>query len=153
MNKSPAKLCSNSIKGEVMYKKIICTILVLALLSQVGCYSAKVVTLEEVITNPEITELTVSTRDSLRLIFEKPDFTIVNDTLKGKASVITSHTQLSKTFDWNIPLSDIIMFETDEFDGTKTLIFTGATILGVVILFMLFILASGGIMSDFEMKF
>jgi len=136
-----------------MYKKIICTILVLALLSQVGCYSAKVVTLEEVITNPEITELTVSTRDSLRLIFEKPDFTIVNDTLKGKASVITSHTQLSKTFDWNIPLSDIIMFETDEFDGTKTLIFTGATILGVVILFMLFILASGGIMSDFEMKF
>jgi len=136
-----------------MYKKIICTILVLALLSQVGCYSAKIVTLEEVIKNPEITELTVSTRDSLRLIFEKPDFSIVNDTLKGKASVIGPHVQLSETFDWNIPLSDIAMYETDEFDGIKTLIFTGATILGVVILFMLFILASGGIMSDLEMKF
>lgn len=136
-----------------MYKKIICTILVLTLLSQVGCYSAKVVTLEEVITNPEITELTVSTGDSLRLIFEKPDFSIVNDTLKGKASVISSHSQLSKTFDWNIPLSDIDILETSEFDGVKTLIFTGATILGIVVLFLLFVLASGGFMSDFKMKF
>ena len=115
-----------------MYKKIICTMLVLTLLSQVGCYSAKVVTLEEVITNPEITELTVSTRDSLRLIFEKPDFYIVNDTLKGKANVISSHSQLSETFDWNIPLSDIIMFETSEYDGTKTWIFIGATVLVIV---------------------
>lgn len=136
-----------------MYKKIMCTLLTFALLIQVGCYSARKVTLEEVMTNVEITEIIINTSDSLKLLFEKPHFSAVNDTLKGEASVVGPYAQISESFEWNIPLSDITTIETNEFDGIKTLIFTGATIISIVVLFLFITLASGGIMSDWEMKF
>jgi len=135
-----------------MYKKIICTILVLALLSQVGCYSMSEVTKEEVITNTEYDDLTVITKDSLKYKFEKPGFYIVNDTLKGNAGIIDQDTWIREHFDANIPLSDIIMFETSEYDGTKTWIFIGATVLVIVGIFLL-IVATGDIGSGIEMKF
>lgn len=135
-----------------MYKKLLSSLLVIALLNLVGCYSAREVTLNEVLANDEISEITINTKDSLNLLFEKPDFALINDTLKGKASVISSHSQASEKFDWNIPLSDIVKFEIAEFDGVKTLIFTGATILVVIGIFLFILAATGGIMSDFELK-
>ena len=128
-----------------MYKKIISSILILSLLIQFGCYSVRELTLEEVRTNIEINELTIIKRDSLSIIFEKPEFVVLNDTIKGKGRIIGKHAQLSDLYDYNISLSDIVTFETSEFDPAKTLIYTGITIVIIVGLFFLVLAAEGGI--------
>ena len=135
-----------------MYKKLISSVLVVALLNLVGCYSMSELTKEEVITDKEYDDLTVITKDSLKYKFEKPDFYIVNDTLKGIAGIIDQDTRIREHFDANIPLSDIIMFETSKYDGTKTLIVIGATVLVVVGIFFI-VLAEGDWMSDPGLKF
>ena len=99
-----------------MYNKLLSSLLVIALLNLIGCYSAREVTLNEVLTNDEISEITIKTKDSLRLSFEENDFYFSNDTLKGKSS----HSQIGEKFERAIPLSDIIRFESIEFDGAKT---------------------------------
>ncbi len=99
-----------------MYNKLLSSLLVIALLNLIGCYSAREVTLNEILTNDEISEITIKTKDSLRLSFEENDFYFSNDTLKGKSS----HSQIGEKFERAIPLSDIIRFESIEFDGAKT---------------------------------
>ena len=128
-----------------MHKQYISSILIIAMLLQFGCYSGRVVTVDEIISNNDIDELTVMKRDSSKVYFEKSEFTVINDTLKGQGRYISSHSQLSSFNDFDIPLSDIVAYETSEFDGVKTTIFIAGTILGVGVLFCLFILASGGI--------
>jgi hypothetical protein len=51
------------------------------LLNLIGCYSAREVTLNEILTNDEISEITIKTKDSLSLSFEENDFYFSNDTL------------------------------------------------------------------------
>jgi hypothetical protein len=128
-----------------MYKQYISSILIIALLLQFGCYSGRIVTVDEIISNNDIDELTVMKRDSSKVYFEKPEFTVVNDTLKGQGRYISSHSQFSSFNDFNIPLSDIVAYKTSEFDGVKTTIFIAGTILGLVLLVVLFIWAQGGI--------
>ena len=119
-----------------MFKEYISSVLIIALLLQFGCYSGRIVTAEEVRTNNDIDELTVMKSDSSRLYFEKPEFTVVKDTLTGRGRIISAHSQLSGFSDYFIPLSDIDSFETSEFDPVKTLIFTGLTV-GVVFLILI----------------
>ena len=130
-----------------MYKKIVSSILILALLSQVGCYSMNEMTKEEVINNKDYDNLTILIKNSRKYKFEKPDFYIVDDTLKGKAGKIDADTVIRDYFDANIPLSDIEKFETSEYDGTKTWIFVGVSILVVVGIFLIAFKES---MSDFN---
>lgn len=99
-----------------MYNKLLSSLIVIALLNLIGCYSSREVTLNEVLTNDEISEIKIKTKDSLSLSFEENDFYIINDTLKGKSS----HPQIGEKFERAIPLSDIISFESIEFDGSKT---------------------------------
>ena len=117
-----------------MYNKLLSSLLVIALLNLIGCYSAREVTLNEVLTNDEISEITIKTKDSLRLSFEENDFYFSNDTLKGKSS----HSQIGEKFERAIPLSDIIKFESIEFDGAKTAVTTAIllSIVGIVVLFV-----------------
>ena len=116
-----------------MYNKLLSSLLVIALLNLIGCYSAREVTLNEVLTNDEISEITIKTKDSLRLSFEENDFYFSNDTLKGKSS----HSQIGEKFERAIPLSDIIRFESIEFDGAKTAT-TTVILLSIVGLFVFF---------------
>ena len=131
-----------------MHKQYISSILIIAMLLQFGCYSGRVVTVDEIISNNDIDELTVMKRDSSKVYFEKPEFTVINDTLKGQGRYISSHSQLSSFNDFDIPLSDIVAYETSEFDGVKTTIFIAGTILGVVLLFLLLFWAQGGVQID-----
>jgi hypothetical protein len=110
-----------------MHKKLISGLLIVALINIVGCYSGREVTLNEVLTNDEISEITIKIK-SLRLSFEKNDFYFSNDTLKGKARTVPS--QSGEKLEWAIPLSDIIWFESIEFDGAKTF---GTTMIIVII--------------------
>ena len=116
-----------------MYNKLLSSLLVIALLNLIGCYSSREVTLNEVLTNDEISEITIKTKDSLRLSFEENDFYFSNDTLKGKSS----HSQTGEKFERAIPLSDIIRFESIEFDGAKTAT-TTVILLSIVGLFVFF---------------
>jgi hypothetical protein len=116
-----------------MYNKLLSSLLVIALLNLIGCYSAREVTLNEILTNDEISEITIKTKDSLRLSFEENDFYFSNDTLKGKSS----HSQIGEKFERAIPLSDIIKFESIEFDGAKTFT-TTVILLSIVGLFVFF---------------
>ena len=131
-----------------MHKQYISSILIIALLLQFGCYSGRIVTVDEIISNNDIDELTVMKRDSSKVYFEKPEFTVINDTLKGQGRYISSHSQLSSFNDFDIPLSDIVAYETSEFDGVKTTIFIVGTILGVVLFFLLLFWAQGGVQID-----
>ena len=124
-----------------MYNKLLSSLLVIALLNLIGCYSAREVTLNEVLTNDEISEITIKTKDSLRLSFEENDFYFSNDTLKGKSS----HSQTGEKFERAIPLSDIIRFESIEFDGAKTAT-TTVILLSIVGLFVFFVIIAE---SDF----
>ena len=119
-----------------MYKQYVSSILIIALLLQFGCYSGRIVTAEEVRTNNNIDELTVMKRDSLQIYFEKPQFSVVNDTLKGQGRLIRLQSLVSYSNDYNIPISDIVSFETSEFNLGKTLIVTGLT-LGVIFLILI----------------
>ena len=116
-----------------MYNKLLSSLLVIALLNLIGCYSAREVTLNEVLTNDEISEITIKTKDSLSLSFEENDFYFSNDTLKGKSS----HSQIGEKFERAIPLSDIIKFESIEFDGAKTFgtTFILLSIVGLLVFF------------------
>jgi hypothetical protein len=124
-----------------MYNKLLSSLLVIALLNLIGCYSAREVTLNEILTNDEISEITIKTKDSLRLSFEENDFYFSNDTLKGKSS----HSQIGEKFERAIPLSDIIKFESIEFDGAKTFT-TTVILLSIVGLFVFFVIIAE---SDF----
>jgi hypothetical protein len=104
------------IKELVMHKKLISSVLIVALINIVGCYSGREVTLNEVLANDKISEITIKTKDSLILSFEKNDFYFSNDTLKGKSY----HSRIGKKIERAIPLSDIIRFESIEFDYAKT---------------------------------
>jgi len=116
-----------------MYNKLLSSLLVIALLNLIGCYSSREVTLNEVLTNDEISEIKIKTKDSLSLSFEENDFYFSNDTLKGKSS----HSQTGEKFERSIPLSDIIRFESIEFDGAKTAT-TTVILLSIVGFFVFF---------------
>ena len=131
-----------------MYKQYISIILIIALFLQVCCYSGRIITAEEVRTNNDIDELTVMKSDSSKLYFEKSEFTVVNDTLKGQGRILGPYSHIRDIHDYNIPLSDIVEYETSEFDGVKTTIFIVGTILGVVVLFLLLFWAQGGVQID-----
>jgi len=120
-----------------MYNKLFSSLLVIALLNLIGCYSGREVTLNEVLTNDEISEITIKTKDSLKLSFEKNDFYFSNDTLKGKARTVSSHSQMGEKLERAIPLSDIISFESTEFDGAKTFgtTFILLSIVGLLVFF------------------
>jgi len=120
-----------------MYNKLLSSLLVIALLNLIGCYSAREVTLNEVLTNDEISEITIKTKDSLSLSFEENDFYFSNDTLKGKSS----HSQIGEKFERAIPLSDIIKFESIEFDGAKTFgtTFILLSIVGLLVFFAIIV--------------
>jgi len=118
-----------------MHKKLISSVLIVALINIVGCYSGREVTLNEVLTNDEISEITIKTK-SLRLSFEKNDFYFSNDTLKGKARTVPS--QSGEKLEWAIPLSNIIWFESIEFDVIKT--FEATLILLAIVGFFAFII-------------
>jgi len=73
-----------------MYKKLISSILVVALLNLLGCYSADLVTVTEynqIEEEDKPDNIRVKTKDSQEYHFAESNFYIENDTLYGKVSV------------------------------------------------------------------
>ncbi len=109
-----------------MYKKLISSILVVALLNLLGCYSSELVNVTEY---KQIEEEDKS--DDIRVItiyseYYLSDFYIENDTLYAKGKEILYNKE--KPFDGKIALSDIESIQFEYLNGVTTALF----VLGMV---------------------
>ena len=125
-----------------MYKKLISSILVVALLNLLGCYSSELVNVTEY---KQIEEEDKS--DDIRVItiyseYYLSDFYIENDTLYAKGKEILYNKE--KPFDGKIALSDIESIQFEYLNGVTTAL----AVLGIVaILFVgviAVVIATGG---------
>jgi len=105
-----------------MYNKLISSLLVVALLNLLGCYSIQSVTVpeykqveeEEGIPN----EIYVKTKDNQEYHFSDWNFYIENDTLYGKEILFLSDRE--QLFDRKIALLNIESIEFEGFDSVDT---------------------------------
>ena len=127
-----------------MYKKLICSTLVVALLNLVGCYSFEPITVpeykqvEEEEGKPD--EIYVLTKDGEKYHFLKADFYIVNDILYGKGKLLLGDRE--ELIDKKIALSDIALIEVENFDLGDTCLLSGGFWLGVGLIFFIIFLAT-----------
>jgi len=99
-----------------MYKKLISSILVVALLNLVGCYSFKSVTVPEysqIEEEDKPNEIKVKTKDSQQYHFSDSNFYIENDTLYGKGILFLSEEELP--FEGKIAFGEIESIQLEEF--------------------------------------
>ncbi len=125
-----------------MYKKLISSILVVALLNLLGCYSSELVNVTEY---KQIEEEDKS--DDIRVItiyseYYLSDFYIENDTLYAKGKEILYNKE--KPFDGKIALSDIESIQFEYLNGLTT----APAVLGIVAILFVGVIAvvvlSGG---------
>ena len=103
-----------------MNKKVIASILVVALLNLLGCYSS------ELIKGPELEQTTddiqVKTKDGKEYQFSESNFYVVDDTLYGKVG------DSEQLLDRKIALSNIESIEVESFNLLNTLLLTGGIV-------------------------
>ena len=108
---------------NIIYKKIISSILVVALLNLLGCYSSNLVTVpeykqvEEEEGKPD--EIYVKTEDYREYHFPDSDFYIENDTLYGKAKLLYGEEGLP--FEGKIALGEIESIQFERYYKPKIL--------------------------------
>jgi len=119
-----------------MYKKLISSILVVALMNLLGCYSFKPVNPAEYKQVEGEDNLIVITKHSNKFYFS--DFYFYKDTLRGKAS---THS-MGKRMDKKIAISDIKSLESEYFDRGKTVLLTLGV--GIIVTIILAIMSTGG---------
>jgi len=123
-----------------MYKKLISSILVVALLNLLGCFSFETVTVETVtvaeykqieeIDKPD--EIRVITKDSEEYHFSESNFYVENDTLYGKEILLSGDKE--ELLDRKIALSDIESIELESINaGTPALYVLGGVGLALLI--------------------
>jgi hypothetical protein len=116
-----------------MYKELISSILVVALLNLLGCYSFKPVNPAEYKQVEGEDNFIVITKHSNKFYFS--DFYFYKDTLRGKAS---PHS-MGKRMDKKIAISDIKSIESEYFDRGKTSLLTlGVVVIVTIILAIIF---------------
>ena len=121
-----------------MYKKLITSILVVALLNLLGCYSSELVNVTEYkqIEEGKISDdIRVITKDSLEYHFTESDVYVENDTLYGKGKEILYNKE--KPFDGKIALSDIESIQFEYLNGVTTALL----VLGIVALLFIGLVA------------
>ena len=124
-----------------MYKKLISSMLVVALLNLVGCYSLEPITVpeyeqvEEKEGKPD--EIHVKTINSEE--YHYSDFYIENDTLYGKGKLLSDDWE--QQLDRSIALSNIESIEVESLDWGNTLLFAGGITVGILAVAYLILLA------------
>ena len=108
-----------------MYKKLISSILVVALLNLLGCYSSGLVNATEykqIEEDGKPNEIFVKTKDNQEYHFSESNFKVLNDTLYGKGILLIN--EEGPPFEGKIALSEIesIQFEGYDLDATLLLL-------------------------------
>ncbi len=99
-----------------MYKKLICCILVVALLNLVGCYSLETITVpeyEQVEEEDKPDEIYVKTNDFGEYQFSESNFYIENDTLYGKTKLLLS--EVEQPFEGMFAFEEIKSIQLEDF--------------------------------------
>ena len=102
-----------------MYKKLISSILVVALLNLLGCYSSELVNVTEykqIEEEDKPDDIRVISKDSQEYHFSESNFYVENDTLRGRAPII------------KIALSNIESIEVESFNLLNTLLLAGGIV-------------------------
>ena len=126
-----------------MNKRIITSVLVIALLNLFGCYSVKYLTVPEYQKiegdKGKPSEIKVKVKDSQGYHFTDSKFYIENDTLYGKGEMILDEDE--KPFEGEIALSEIESIEVENINWLNTsLLGLGILAIGVMGLIGLFAL-------------
>ena len=118
-----------------MYKKFISSILVVALMSLLGCYSFQSVTvveykqIEENEGKPN--EIKVKMDDSREYYFIDSNFYIENDTLYGKGEIILNSNE--QKFDGEVAVSNIESIEVEKLNVLETVgAIAGITVVSII---------------------
>jgi len=133
-----------------MDKKLISSILVVALLNLFGCYSVDYLTVpqyeqvERKDGKPE--KIKVTTKDYEEYQFSNSNFYIQNDTLYGKGKLLIAVEQ--EPIERKIALSDIVTIEVESFDLGDTCLLGGGIYLGIGLLVFIVWLAAGAPMIE-----
>ena len=124
-----------------MYKKLISSILVVALLNLLGCHSFKSVTVPEykqVEEEDKPDDIRVITKDSQEYHFSESNFYVEDDTLYGKVDIS------EQLLDRKIALSDIESIQFEYLNGwTTALLVLGIVVISFVVLATVFVLSGG----------
>ena len=116
-----------------MNKKLISSILVVALQNLLGCYSVDYLTVpqyemvERKDGKPE--EIKVITRDFKEFQFLAPNFHIENDTLYGKGKFVSADNQESVVK--KIAVTEIVSIEVEKFELANTCLLSGGIFFGI----------------------
>ena len=110
----------------IMYKKLICSILVIALLNLLGCYSIEPVTVPEYKQVEEEKgkqkEIYVKTKDNQEYHFTESNFYIENDTLYGKEKLLLSKEDVP--FEGKFAFGEIQSIQLEDFGQNYTTLMT-----------------------------
>jgi len=112
-----------------MNKKLISSILVVALLNLLGCYSSELVNATEykqIEEEGKPNEIYVITKDSQEYHFSESNFYVENDTLYGKGKLLLSDGE--ELFDGKIAFSEIESIKFEYLNGATTALL----VLGIV---------------------
>ena len=106
-----------------MYKKLISSIIVFALLTQiVGCYSYQEITKEEFVQAEEYLNLRVRTRDQNWYEFYENNYTVKEDSIYGSGrNIFKPGSKFDEDFTGSIPLKEIESFKFDRFNTIVTI--------------------------------
>jgi len=119
-----------------MYKKLISSILVVALLKLIGCYSLESVTVAEyqqIKEEDKPKDIIAITADYKEYHFADSGYYVKNDTLYGKGFLFNKEGE--QVFDGKIALIDIESFQVNKLDGGTTagLVIGSLIVVGVII--------------------
>ncbi len=119
-----------------MYKKLISSILVFALLTQiVGCYTYQEITKEEFVQTEEYTDLQVKTTNQYIYQFDEGDYTATEDSIYGSGKLkLKSGIKVNEDYAGSIYLGDVESFKFDKFDIIVTILVSA---IGVGLLYLM----------------
>ena len=121
-------------KKQNNYKKLISSLLVVALLTQiVGCYSYQEITKEEFVQTEEYSDLRVRTKDQNWYEFYENDYTVKEDSIYGSGrKIFKVGSKFDEDFTGSISIDDIESFKFDRIDIVLT-IWVSATVVGLIV--------------------
>jgi len=117
-------------------KKIISSILVFALLTQVvGCYSYQEITKEEFSQAEEYLDLQVRTKNQGIYEFDEGDYTVKEDSINGSGRIIfRPGNKFGEDFTGSISLDDIESMKIDKFDTVLTILMSAIGVGAIVLI-------------------
>ena len=118
----------------MIYRKIILSVLIIALLNLLGCYSYKTISKDEFTQAEDYNDLQVLTNDKNLYQFEEDDYTFRQDSIYGSGKLkLRNGQKVSEDFKGSIHLEDIKKLQMDKLDVGTTILVIAIPVVLIVI--------------------